>query len=94
LGVPTTILELIQWLAVQASMDRLWFLLTLIALVFFGVIEHGPIVRQWNAMYPSDPNERKALAQCYSENHQFNRANAEDRSACYDRWLPIRYSFR
>jgi hypothetical protein len=48
-------------------MERLWFFLTLIVLVLLGVIEHDPIVKQWAAVYPADPNERSALAECYSE---------------------------
>jgi hypothetical protein len=70
------------------SFKRPWFFLTLIAVVLFAAIEHGPIVEQWTAMYPSDRHQKTALTLCYSENHQFNRASAEARAACYDKQLP------
>jgi hypothetical protein len=72
-----------------AEMKRPWFFGFLIALVIFAVIEHDPIVRQWIGMYPSDRHQRTALALCYTEDHQFNRANAAARAACYEKWLPI-----
>jgi hypothetical protein len=71
------------------SLKGPWFFLTLIALLLFAVIEHGPILKQWTAMYPSDRDQRSAFSLCFGENHQFNRASAEARAACYDKWLQI-----
>jgi hypothetical protein len=74
----------------SSAMQRPWPLLAfLIALVIFGLIERGPIVRQWSAMYPSDHTEKTALQLCYIEDHGFNRLSPTARTVCYERWLPI-----
>jgi hypothetical protein len=52
------------------SFKRPWFFLTLIAVVLFVAIEHGPIAKQWTAMFPADRRQKTALRLCYSENNQ------------------------
>jgi hypothetical protein len=42
----------------------------LIAVVLFVAIEHGPIAKQWTAMFPADRRQKTALRLCYSENNQ------------------------
>jgi hypothetical protein len=41
----------------------------------------------YEGMYPSDPYKREALQICYEHDHEFNRADADSRDACYRRVL-------
>jgi hypothetical protein len=61
----------------------------LIMVTVAAAIGHSALVKEWRAMYPSDPTQRTALQLCYIENHQFLRWNAKARDACYEKWLPI-----
>jgi len=38
--------------------------------------------------YPQDPMKREALAQCSRADREFNRLLADERAACYRRFLP------
>lgn len=37
----------------------------------------------YEAVYPSDPAKREALAMCFAEDHTFNRLSPTAREACY-----------
>jgi hypothetical protein len=73
-------------LALRAAPVLAVFLTTVAVAAAIG---HSALVREWRAMYPSDPTQRTALQLCYIENHQFLRSNAKARDACYEKWLPI-----
>jgi hypothetical protein len=38
-------------------------------------------------IYPGDPAKRQALDLCFMQNHRFNRLDAAERDACYQRTL-------
>jgi len=38
--------------------------------------------------YPQDPVKRQALDECYQTDHGFNRLLADERAACYQRFVP------
>jgi hypothetical protein len=61
----------------------------LITTVIFIVFNYDAIATEWRKMYPTEPNRRMALQLRYIENHEFMRSDAEQRDACYDRWLPV-----
>jgi hypothetical protein len=37
----------------------------------------------YQRLYPSDPAQRRALDQCFLENHRFDRFDPADREACF-----------
>lgn len=41
----------------------------------------------YRAIYPSDPAKREALDLCFTQDHQFNRLDANARASCYSRAL-------
>jgi hypothetical protein len=60
-----------------------------LAAVVFGlggayIATHGEaIINLYEALYPNDPAKRQALDMCFLENHDFNRLDAAQRTACY-----------
>lgn len=38
-------------------------------------------------IYPTDPAKREALDLCFTQDHQFNRLDADARASCYSRAL-------
>lgn len=61
----------------------------LIAAGIFIAFNYHAVATEWREMYPSDPSRRTAFQLCYLENRQFMRSDAEQRDACYDKWLPV-----
>jgi hypothetical protein len=58
-------------------------------MVAMPTVKYKAVTDQLWALYPSDRARKTALALCVAEDHQFNRAWADARAACYDKWLPI-----
>jgi hypothetical protein len=52
-----------------------------------GILWHRQIYDSWVAMYPEDVPRQEALAQCYYDDHQFKRFDADARDACYRKYL-------
>jgi hypothetical protein len=66
--------------------------LVMVPLVFsvacLAYVHRDKIIDQYTAAYPSDPAKEAAMQQCIEHNKNFNRLDADDRQACYRKYLP------
>jgi hypothetical protein len=66
--------------------------LVMVPLVFsvacLAYVHRDKIIDQYTAAYPSDPAKAAAMQQCIEHNKNFNRLDADDRQACYRKYLP------
>jgi hypothetical protein len=51
------------------------------------IVERNEIYQQLSEISPGDPARAMALARCSRDNYQFNVLSAEERGACYQKWL-------
>jgi hypothetical protein len=66
---------------------KLIMLPLLFSVAFIGYQNRDRFIDQYNAAYPSDPLKQAAIEQCVTENHNFNRLDADDRKHCYRKGL-------
>jgi hypothetical protein len=67
------------------------FLVLAIALVSalgLGIIQPEEWLATYRQLYPADPEQRRALDQCFTLDAQFSRLDANQREACYRHYLP------
>jgi hypothetical protein len=67
------------------------FLVVVVALVAslaLGIIQPAEWWDTYQQLYPSDPEQRRALDQCFTLDAQFSRLDANQREACYRHYLP------
>jgi hypothetical protein len=66
--------------------------LVMVPLVFsvacLAYVHRDKIIDQYAAAYPSDPAKEAAMRQCVARDKNFNRLDADDRQACYRKYLP------
>jgi hypothetical protein len=48
-----------------------------------GIIQPADWLETYRQLYPSDPEQRRALEQCFTLDAQFNRLDPNERTACY-----------
>jgi hypothetical protein len=51
----------------------------------FAVMHAQDISGFYRDIYPTDPAKREALDLCFTQDHQFNRLDANERASCYSR---------
>ncbi|MBV9828132.1 MAG: hypothetical protein JO001_21065 [Alphaproteobacteria bacterium] len=49
----------------------------------FGIVQPASLWTTYRELYPSDPLQRQALNDCFTEDAQFNRLDPNAREACY-----------
>ncbi|HXC26622.1 MAG TPA: hypothetical protein VNV38_01610 [Stellaceae bacterium] len=68
-------------------MRRIVIAFIVIGAAGYAAINPGVVDAFYRDIYPSDPAKAQALDMCFVENHEFNRLNAGQRDACYQRML-------
>jgi len=56
-------------------------------IAFVVIVERNHIYNKISEIYPTDPARATALARCSHDDQLFNGFSAEDRTACYRKWL-------
>jgi hypothetical protein len=70
-------------------MIRLGWSATLIGIAsLIAIVRPGSVMAVYQQLYPSDPQMRRALNQCFTLDPQFDRLDPAARQACYRHTLP------
>jgi hypothetical protein len=56
-------------------------------MVFVVIVERNHLYKKISEIYPTDPARSTALDRCSHDDQLFNGFSAEDRAACYRKWL-------
>jgi hypothetical protein len=66
---------------------RALFIVILVTAGGMAATHFQDLSRFYGDIYPTDPTKREALDLCFTQDHQFNRLDANARASCYSRAL-------
>lgn len=68
-------------------MKRMALALVVIGAGGYAAMNPGVVNAYYRDIYPEDPAKQQALELCFTQDHKFNRLDADERDACYKRML-------
>ena len=74
-------------MALGRTIRRLMLALIVVGAGAFAAMNPGGVKAFYRDIYPDDPAKRQALELCFMQDHKFNRLDAGQRDACYQRML-------
>jgi hypothetical protein len=74
-------------MASARTIRRGMMLLAVVGAGAFAAMNPNVVKGFYEDLYPGDPARRQTLELCFMQDHKFNRLDADQREACYQRML-------